>query len=359
VNILSFSIGTNYKITFFGESHGRGIGVVIEGLKAGRLIDINRIEKSLLKRVNSSPLNSQRKESEELQILSGLFNGRTNGGPLTFYIENGDIDSKVYSNGVPRPSHSDYPAFVKYEGFNDYRGGGFFSGRLTALFIIAGEIARIILEEKGIYINSQILQIGELIDKKVDPNNLEDIEKIITSDLPILNLEKEFNEYISKIKAEGDSVGSKVFIFIRGLELGVGEPYFRSVESVLSSLIFSIPGVKAVEFGLGEEFSRALGSNVNDMYSIRENIIRTNTNYNGGILGGITNGETLEAFITFKPTPSIQLEQESINIQTNENVILKINGRHDPVLAYKGYLVLESVSAIGILDLLMERNHDL
>lgn len=354
--------GNNIKISIFGESHGNAIGINIDGLPSGFEIDMEKIKIEMKRRApGKNNLSTTRDEEDIPEILSGCFEGKTTGTPLCAIIRNKDTKSKDYSKikDIPRPSHADYSGSVKYLGFNDYRGGGHFSGRITAPLVFAGAICRQILEKKGIVIGAHILSIK---DKKDDKFNYTDISKdtllsLRNKDLPLLNerIDGEIRECILQAKSEGDSVGGVIECAIIGIEAGIGAPFFDSVESTLSHLLFSIPAVKGVEFGSGFEITTLFGSEANDEYYYKDGGIYTKSNNNGGILGGITNGMPIIFKVAVKPTPSILKEQGTINLKTGENVKFKVEGRHDPCIVQRAIPVVEAVTAIGILELLMER----
>lgn len=351
--------GNNIHLSIFGESHGDGIGIVIDGLKPGFLIDMDKIERDMKRRApGKDKLSTQRKEDDKPEILSGIFNGKTTGAPITMIIKNSDTRSKDYSKikYLMRPGHGDFPGNIKYKGFNDYRGGGHFSGRITAPIVFAGALAKQILEEKNIFIGSHIKQIGKIKDKSFDFINLnkEIFEALLAKELPVIEDEKikKIKDKILDVQREGDSIGGIVECGIVGVNPGIGEPFFDSLESTIAQLAFSIPAVKGIEFGIGFEFSNIKGSEANDEYYLENGVVKTYTNNNGGITGGITNGMPVVFRVVIKPTPSIAKEQRTININTLENDTLKINGRHDPCIVQRVLVVIEAISAIAILDLI-------
>ncbi|MBQ0065712.1 MAG: chorismate synthase [Firmicutes bacterium] len=355
------NFGTNISWTIFGESHGPAIGIVLDGLPAGFKIDENRIADDMEKRKAKGKISTQRHEADGVQIVSGFFNGYTTGTALTILIQNQNMKSKDYASIQYRlrPGHADYTAFEKYNGFQDYRGGGHFSGRLTACIVAAGSICRQILEQNGIYIGSHIEQ---LYTEKDEPFS-NDYDTLV-SQIHAMN-QKEFatineevavkmNAIAEKAAEEGDSVGGILESAIIGLPTGIGEPFFDSTESILSHLLFSVPAVKGVSFGDGFGFASKLGSQANDAFYY-ENGMKTKTNNNAGINGGITNGMPILIHTCIKPTPSIFKEQESVNYQSKENVKLQIQGRHDPCIIHRARVVIDSVLAFGILDLWMSK----
>ena len=351
--------GKNIKFSIFGESHGVAIGGVLDGIGAGKRIDFEKIDFLLKRRNHRASYSTQRNESDAYEILSGVVDGVTTGSPIGFIIKNHDTKSKHYNNlgEVMRPSHADYPAFVKFNGFNDERGGGHFSGRITAPLVIAGGFAKEILFEKGINIVSHITQIGNvkgksLLNKEIDENL---IEKLNSSYFPVLNddLKEKYMSEIENARNDSNSIGGVVEVVITGIDAGYGEPFFASVESRLSSMMFSVPAVKGIEFGLGFDIASKTGYNANDFYYYDENKnVKTKTNNNGGILGGLTNGMPVVFRCAIKPTPSIFKEQDTINVKTKENVSLSLEGRHDVCIVPRAAAVLECASALVMLDIL-------
>lgn len=356
--------GDKLKISIFGESHGQGIGVVIDNLPPGIKIDMAYIEKQMDRRApGRTQLTTTRKESDSVKILSGVFNSYTTGAPLCGLIYNEDQRTKDYSELKEnmRPGHSDYPAFVKYEGFNDYRGGGHFSGRLTAPLLFAGALAMDILEKhKGIYIASHIKSIYNIEDEDIELIDYKPGHFSYLRDMkfPVLSEDRGqlMRNEILKAKEEGDSLGGSVETLITNVPPGYGYPFFNSVESKLSSMIFSIPSVKAIEFGAGHKITKMKGSKANDSYFIKDGQVSLKTNNNGGILGGITNGMPILFRTAIKPTPSISLPQDTVNIASMENSLLEIKGRHDPCIVPRIVPVIEGASALVILDMLMGRD---
>ena len=354
--------GNNIKISIFGESHGAAIGINIDGLPSGIELDLEKINFEMARRApGKSNLSTARKEGDNVEILSGFFNGKTTGTPLCGIIRNSDMRSKDYGKlkNLMRPGHADYSGYVKYKGFNDYRGGGHFSGRITAPLVFAGAIAKQILEKEGIYIASHVKAIGpikdiEFKDKALTINELLTLKE---KELPLLNpqLEEDMRNYILDARKDGDSVGGKIECTIIGIDAGIGNPFFDSVESTLAHLLFSVPAVKGVEFGLGFNMTEMRGSECNDEYYYEEEKVLAKTNNNGGIIGGITNGMPILFTVGIKPTPSISKEQHTIDIQEQVNTTLKIEGRHDPCIVQRAVPVIEAVAALGILDLFKGR----
>lgn len=356
--------GNKLKLSIFGESHGEGIGVVIDSLPPGIKINMDYIESQMARRApGNSELSTKRKESDSIRILSGVFNGYTTGAPLCGIIFNEDKKSKDYSQLQynMRPGHSDYPAFVKYGSFSDYRGGGHFSGRITAALIFAGALAMSILEEyKGIFVASHIKSIFNVEDHGMELIDYEPEYFNFLRDMEFPVLSEEAGELmkaeILKAKEEGDSVGGTVETIITNVPVGYGNPFFDSVESRLSHMIFSIPATKGIEFGEGFNISKMRGSSANDSYLLKDGKISAKTNNNGGILGGITNGMPILFRTAIKPTASISLAQDTVNIASMESSTLQIEGRHDPCIVPRALPVIEGASALVILDLLMVRD---
>lgn len=351
---MSSQIGKNLRISLFGESHASAIGVVIEGLKPGIKLDFEFINQQMKRRsCNQSKFTTKRKEDDEVEILSGYFNNKTTGSPLAVIIKNKDVKSKDYEDlyRVFRPSHADFPAFIKFNGFNDYRGGGHFSARITAPIMFVGAIAMQILKEKGIKIESHILQIGNIRAKSfLETNDIkwDKLDPYFKTQEDKKNLMK--LEIENAIKND-DSVGGIIETVIFNLPTGVGEPFFDSIESQLSKYVFSIPGVKGIEFGLGFDFGKKLGSNVNDQMEFENDQINFVTNNNGGILGGLSTGEPIIFKSVLKPTPSIGKSQKTIN-SNMQNKEIKIKGRHDPCIVIRAVAIFEAMTAICILDMI-------
>ena len=349
-------IGKNLTISLYGESHGKSIGVVLDGLPAGICIDTNFMQSQLDKRKPKGKISTQRKEEDDFIITSGVFNEHTTGTPIHIMIENKAQRSSDYHPELPRPSHADYVARVKYRGYEDYRGGGHFSGRITAPLVAAGSIALDILKRKGILIGTHIKKCQHIEDREfIDYED--DIILCNNKYFSVLdeNKELEMIQHIENIGANHDSVGGILESCILNMPIGIGEPYFHSLESQLSSYLFSIGAVKGIEFGLGFDFANHLGSEVNDELEIIDGNIKTKTNYNGGINGGISNGMPIIIKSVIKPTPSIFKTQNTVNLETMENTTLTLTGRHDPAVFHRARVVLDSMIALCILDLCIEK----
>lgn len=352
--------GNKIKLSIFGESHGKAIGVVIDGLKPGIGIDMEYVKNEMKRRApGASALSTPRKELDEFEILSGYFNGKTTGTPLSAVILNNNVRSKDYEKtaSLLRPGHADFTGNVKYRGFNDYRGGGHFSGRITAPLVFAGAICKKILEDKGIIIGSHIKSIGIIEEESFNPISVngDSIAKLSRSKFPVLDEIKgnDMEKSILEVKKEGDSVGGVIETAIVNLPAGIGDPFFDSIESSVSHLLFSIPAVKGVEFGEGFNITSMKGSKANDEYYIsKDNVIRTYTNNNGGILGGITNGMPVIFRTAIKPTPSIGKNQKTVDIKKKQNTSIMVEGRHDPCIVPRAVPVVEAVAALAILNLM-------
>lgn len=356
---MANSYGKLFKINLFGESHSEAIGVVIDGVPAGVLLDMDEINYEMSRRApGNNEFSTPRKEKDLPEILSGVFNGKTTGTPICAVIKNTNTRSSDYTPEILRPAHADYTGKLRYNGYNDYRGGGHFSGRLTAPIVFAGAIAKQIIKCDNVEIFSHIKNIGNVYDEKIDLANPDvcALKNLKGKTLPFINALKsqEAEDEILSARKSGDSVGGSIEAVITGMSGGIGSPFFESVESRISSLLFSIPAVKAVEFGVGTEFSKMRGSEANDSFFIEDGKIKTKTNNNGGINGGITNGMPIALTVTIKPTPSISREQETVNIDTMENTKIKIAGRHDPCIVQRAVPVIEAALAITMLDLMLE-----
>lgn len=350
------SFGNALTITLFGESHGDYIGAVLDGLAPGIKIDQDYISTRLALRRPTGKISTARVEADEYSIVSGVFNGYTTGTPLCILIPNANKKSSDYGEAldIPRPGHADFAAREKYHGYEDFRGGGHFSGRVTAALVVAGAIVGSALESKGIKIGSHITELHGAFDRPFD-NLEEDIALLATKQFPTLADEGKMVKEIEKAQEKGESVGGILESAVIGLPAGLGEPWFDSMESMLSHGLFSIPGVKGVEFGLGFAFADVYGSEGNDAFLIEDGRVVTKTNNNGGINGGITNGMPLIFRTVIKPTPSIFKAQESVSLSKMENRVLEIKGRHDPAIIHRARAVVDAVAALVIADMLTAR----
>ncbi len=352
---MSSHLGNKIKVQIFGQSHSKGLGVVIDGLPAGERIDLDEVNRFLQRRAGGkNRYSTKRSEKDMPEILSGLVNDITCGAPLCAVFENANTKSGDYKDieDIPRPSHADFTAFIKHNGFNDKSGGGHFSGRLTLPLCFAGAVCKQILSRRGITVGAHIYSIANIEDKPFDPVGI--IPKDISFDgFPVVDkaVGDRMVEFMEKTAEEGDSVGGVVECAVLGLPIGIGEPMFENIESKLSYGIFGIPAVKGVEFGAGFAASKMMGSEFNDSYTAKNGEIKTETNNSGGVLGGISNGMPVIFRVAFKPTPSIYKEQKSVNLKTMEDVNFRINGRHDPCIVPRAVPVVEAVAAIVICDI--------
>ena len=354
--------GSNIKISIFGESHGNAIGINIDGLPSGFEIDMEKVQLEMKRRApGKNELSTARKEADLPEILSGFFEGKTTGTPFCAIIRNSDTRSKDYSKtkDFMRPGHADYTGYERYNGFNDYRGGGHFSGRITAPLVFAGAICKQILENKGIFIGAHISSIKDINDEDFNEVNIskEELEGLRKMELPLINksLEDKIRHTIMQAKYNGDSVGGTIECAVIGIDSGVGNPFFDSVESTLAHLMFSIPAIKGIEFGKGFDITKLYGSEANDEYYYDGDLVKTKTNNNGGVLGGISNGMPILFKVAVKPTASILKEQNTIDIKEKKDAKFRIEGRHDPCIVQRALPVVEAVTAIGILDLIKGR----
>lgn len=358
---MSGIYGMNIKMAIYGESHGASIGLVIDGVPPGLKLDLEQIEKEMARRApGKNQLSTQRKESDSFAIQSGFFEGYTTGTPLCVVIKNSDQHSKDYSilKDKMRPGHADYAGFVRYQGFNDYRGGGHFSGRLTAPLVFMGAVAKQALAQAGILVGAHILQIADIKEENFNPLGIEDkkIAELAGKDFAVMNdaIGEKMQAKILEAKAELNSVGGVIEAMVTNVPAGLGAPYFDSVESRLSHALFSVPAVKGVEFGDGFGISTMTGAEANDQLHYEEGKVVAETNHNGGITGGITNGMPVIFRVAIKPTPSISREQKTISLQEKCDTTLTIVGRHDPCIVQRAVSVIEAVTAWTMWDLLLE-----
>ena len=360
---MSSEFGKLLRVSVFGQSHGKAIGVNIDGLPAGEPIDLEELYAFMARRKpGKSPLSTARKEADMPVFLSGLENGVTCGCPLCAIIENSDQHSSDYSElaDKPRPAHADYTAHVKWGGHADMRGGGHFSGRLTAPLCIAGGIAKQLLARRGIYVGAHLASIGTEDDTAFPLHPTKELfDSVAAKTFPVLDDQagEKMQAVILKARQNLDSVGGIIECAAIGLPAGLGDPMFEGIENRLAAALFGIPAVKGVEFGLGFGSARLFGSENNDPFIIESGEIATATNRSGGILGGITNGMPVTLRVAMKPTPSISKPQQTVSLSAQENAELMIRGRHDPCIAHRAVPVVEAVTATVILDLLLEGNH--
>lgn len=354
--------GKNLKIAIFGESHGAAIGVTVDGLPPGEKVDRSALADFMARRApGRNRYSTARKETDAPEFISGLLHDCTTGAPLTAIIRNSDIHSGDYSQlrDIPRPGHADYTAQLRYHGYQDARGGGHFSGRLTAPLCVAGAIAMQILARRNITIGAHLLSIGNVSDRAFDSVNptADELRAPGLAPFPVIDeaAGAAMREAIAEAARQSDSLGGMIETAAIGVPGGCGSPIFDGVENRLASLFFGIPAVRGVEFGTGMAAAGMRGSEHNDPFTVCNGRIRTSSNHHGGILGGITSGMPVIAKIAFKPTPSIFRSQPSVNLQTMQDCELVIRGRHDPCIAPRAVPVVEAAMAVGLLDLLLDR----
>lgn len=354
---MNNTFGRSAALTIFGESHGVSIGAVLDGLPAGEAIDWDAVRTEMARRApGRNAMSTARSEADAFEVQSGFFNGYTTGTPLCAVIRNGDYRSKDYDQlrHIMRPGHADYSGKIRYGGYNDFRGGGHFSGRLTAPLVFAGAVASQILKRRGVAVGAHILQIGSVREAAFNPLGEDEalFESLKQETLPVLDKTKqaEMEGEIMAAKGDLDSVGGIIECMITGLPAGLGNPFFDSVESALSHMMFSVPAVKGVEFGDGFALASMRGSGANDAFYYDGAAVKTKTNRNGGINGGITNGMPVLFRAAIKPTPSISRLQETIDTDTQENCTLEIKGRHDPCIVQRAVPVVEAAASWAILD---------
>jgi chorismate synthase len=359
---MSSQYGTKLRVSIFGQSHSPAIGVSVDGLPAGIKIDIDELRAFLKRRApGQSDISTARAEDDAPEILSGLAGGVTCGAPLAIIIRNGDARSADYHElrDIPRPSHADYAAHIKYGGHHDTAGGGHFSGRLTAPLCAAGGVCLQILRGLGINIGAHILRIGGVEDDPFDPVGISagDFDAIRENQLPVLKPEagEAMRQQILQAREEGDSVGGVIECAAVGLPVGLGDPMFDGIENRIAGIVFGIPGVKGIEFGNGFDGTKLKGSQNNDSFYIEGGKVKTRTNNSGGILGGITNGMPVLFRVAFKPTPSIGKEQNSVSLSREENAVLQVKGRHDPCIVPRAVPCVEAASAIALYDAYLDR----
>ena len=347
---MSSTWGRRIRLTIFGESHGDAIGIVIDGLPPGIQLDHAAIAREMERRApGQNELSTPREEGDKPVIVSGIFNGYTTGAPLCAIIQNQNTVSSDYNPTVVRPGHADLTAHYKFGGFADYRGGGHFSGRLTAPLVFAGAIAKQVLSMRGIEVAARIAEIGGIKDVSLQP---EDISALSAKSLPVFDdmAAQSMRTAIIEAKRDGDSLGGIIECAAIGVPIGLGSPFFESIESAVASMMFSIPAVKGVEFGLGFDSARMRGSEVNDCMCVENGKIHLLTNNNGGINGGISNGAPIVVRVAVKPTPTIQKGQLTVDTETMRDTVLQGKGRHDPCIVPRAVPVVEAGLALCILD---------
>ena len=352
------TFGNSIAITIFGESHGEYIGAVLDGMTPGVEINEEYIRHMLLLRRPDGKISTPRKEKDEFKIVSGVLGGKATGTPITILIPNENVKSGDYSQmrTVARPSHADFTAECKYHGFQDSRGGGHFSGRITAALVAAGAICRYALEQKGIYIGTHVKKCAGILDREFG-DLLSDIKELNQKTFAVLDEPRisEMTNAILDAASKGDSVGGVLETAICGMPAGVGEPWFDSLESQLSHMLFSIPAVKGIEFGKGFSIADSMGSEANDAMRIENGKVITTTNNNGGINGGITNGMPVIFRTAIKPTPTIFKPQNTIDFKSMTETVLEPKGRHDPAIVHRARVVQDAASAIVLCDALAMR----
>ncbi len=346
--------GKLIRFTPFGESHGKAVGVLVEGIPPGIRVELDELIGELKRRKGIPRFSTKRKEEDTPEILSGVFKGFTTGTPVAVVVWNRDVDSSYYEEikNTPRPGHADFPARIKYFGYNDYRGGGHFSGRLTVAVVIAGYFAKKLLEREGVIVRAYLKRIGSVECPPFDP------EELLKSPNQYCPNEDAFSKMIEEMESarkSGDSVGGIVETIVFNVPPGLGGPWGEDIEADIASALFRIPAVKGVEFGLGFSFSRMRGSEANDPFSIRGGRVVTETNNHGGVLGGITTGMPLVVRTAFKPTPSIYLPQRTVDLSRMEGVEMRLRGRFDSCIVPKALPVVEGMVAFVLADHLLRR----
>lgn len=352
------TLGNSLTLTLFGESHGPAIGAVIDGIAPGIEVDAEFINKQLSLRRPKGSISTSRKEQDEFIIESGVFEGKTTGTPICILIPNADTRSKDYGELAfkARPSHADFTAKCKYHGFNDYRGGGHFSGRITAALVVAAAIVIPALNKKGIYIGTHIKKCAGISDRGFEDYKA-DIVSVSDKYFAVLDESagERMTEAINKAHAESDSVGGVLETAVIGLDAGLGEPWFDTLEGLLAHALFSIPGIKGVEFGAGFEICDMRGAEANDPFIYENGVVKTVSNNSGGINGGISNGMPIVFRCAVRPTPTIGKEQKTVDMERNENTTLSAAGRHDPCIVHRARIVADSITALVISDILSSR----
>ena len=350
------SLGKLFTITSFGESHGRCVGIIIDGCPAGLPITEADIQSEVNKRKPRVGMGAtERVEEDKVQILSGVFNGMATGAPICLLVWNKDVDSTAYEEArfLPRPGHADYTAFMKYGGFNDFRGGGRFSGRITATFVMAGAVAKKLLNLIGVEVLAHTIEIGGI---RAEPKGIDEIKQNVEQN-PVkcadLKAAEEMVRAIEQAKEEGDSIGGLIEGIALNVPVGLGEPVFDTLDGELAKALFAIPAIKGVEFGSGFSAAGKRGSENNDLFTVRNNKIETMTNNAGGVLGGISNGMPLVVRVVVKPTSSIARSQQTVNLKSMESTSLAVKGRHDVCITPRAIAVVESMMAVTLCDFAM------
>jgi len=356
---LSGTWGNRLKLSIFGESHGEAVGIVVDGLPPGLAVDTALIERDMARRApGHSWMSTKRREPDVVRIISGVYDGYTAGTPVCGIVENTNTRPADYGKlaGLARPGHADYTGFVKYKGFNDRRGGGHFSGRLTAPLVFAGALARLYLSEKGVTAAARIARLGGVDDAPMGKIDAALLSGFLESGFPTCDAGRAeaMQEQIRAAQAQADSVGGVIECIAIGLSAGWGDPFFDSLESRTASLLFSVPAVKGVEFGAGFRIADLRGSEANDAYAVEDKTIVTTTNRNGGILGGISSGMPLIVRAAVKPTPSIGKKQKTVDMQKKTQAEIEVSGRHDPCIVPRAVPVIEAAVLIALMDAALE-----
>lgn len=353
------TFGNNITLTVFGESHGSAIGAVIDGLSPGLDVDIDYMKKLLSLRRPAGQISTSRVEADEFFIESGVFEGKTTGTPICILIPNTDTRSKDYSatRWLARPSHADYTANMKYHGFEDYRGGGHFSGRITAAIVAAGGIIIPALNKKGIKIGTHIKRCGNVFDRDFSCDMEKEIDRLFEKSFAVLDekAEEKMTQEILKAKSEGNSVGGILETVITGLDGGIGEPMFDTLEGVIAHALFAVPGIKGVEFGAGFSYGGMTGKEANDEFFVCGDSIKTKSNNSGGINGGISNGMPIIFRCAVRPTPTLGVEQNTVDMKEKRDAVLQSKGRHDPCIVHRARIVVDCITAFALADMLSTR----
>lgn len=351
------SFGKNIRINIFGESHSSYIGLTIDGLPTNFTFNLENIKKALLLRRGDDEISTKRRENDNFEFISGYFNNHTTGEPLTILVKNEDIDSTPYVEGVIRPGHADLTKYLKSSCANDYRGGGASSGRMTVVLVILGEICKQILFSKNIKVRSRIKSLKNINDIKIDYSNIDLVSDYLeASSFPVIDerAKKVMLDLINKIQKQNNSIGGIVETFIMNVPNSLGEPFFDSFESIISHLMFSIPGIKAIEFGDGFDLTKLNGTDTIDELSFKNNDITFSSNHQGGVNGGITNGNYINFKVAVKPPVSIKQEINTINMKTKENISLTTSGRHDATFIHRVIPVINALTYYALLDMVIE-----
>jgi chorismate synthase len=353
--------GRHFIVDIFGESHGPMIGAVMHGVTPGMVIDFGKVRAFLDRRRAGGELwSTPRREADDFEVVSGYANGFATGTSLTVIFRNAQQNPADYAQRINRPGHADYTGFVRYGGFNDPRGGGHFSGRLTAPLVFAGAVAAQLLETKGVYAATHIRRIADIEDAPFDKTDIPRAlaDRLASSRFPLIdeNRREAMEQAIADAASQGDSVGGAVECALVGVPAGVGSPMMDTVESALSSILFAVPAVKGVSFGEGFGFAALRGSEVNDAYAMKDGRVVTTTNHNGGVLGGITTGMPIVFEAAVKPTASISIPQQTVNLNTMETETVSVKGRHDACIVPRAAAAIEAAACIALLDLMLERN---